>query len=218
MKSTLFILLLSFSCLHSAEVQMTTPTGILRGELEPAKDDDKSCVVLIIPGSGPTDRDGNTAGLPGKNNSLKYLAEGLLQKNIPSLRIDKRGIGGSSTAMTKESDLRFDTYVQDVIEWIRYLRSKEGYRTVFVLGHSEGALIGLLAAVQKEPVNGYISVAGTARPAAKLILDQIRSKLPPDLLAKSEIILKQLDAGNQVKDTPPELTPLRGLEAKNSYF
>ena len=60
-------------------------------------------VVLIIPGSGPTDMDGNSAALPGKNNSLKYLAEGLAGKGIASLRYDKRGIASSASAGKDES-------------------------------------------------------------------------------------------------------------------
>ena len=208
MKVTLFLALVLVPCswLHSAEVQLKTTSGILHGTLEVTNDRKKSRVVLIIPGSGPTDRDGNTAGLPGRNNSLKYLAESLLQSGTPSLRIDKRGIGKSFGAAPQERDLRFESYVYDVIEWIRHLRA-EGYGQVFVLGHSEGALVGLLAA-QQEGVDGYISVAGTARPASKLILEQLRSKLPADLLTQAESILDQLDKGHQVRDTPAALNAL----------
>ncbi|MBH9787677.1 alpha/beta hydrolase, partial [Clostridioides difficile] len=51
-----------------------------------------SPVALIIAGSGPTDKDGNSA-LAGKNNSLKMLAEGLAQQGIATVRYDKRGLG-----------------------------------------------------------------------------------------------------------------------------
>src|SRR6266849_6673382 len=72
-------------------------------------------VVLFISGSGPTDRDGNSPMLPGKNNSLKMLAEGLAMNDIASLRYDKRGIGESAKAMVAEADLRFDTYIGDAV-------------------------------------------------------------------------------------------------------
>ena len=55
-------------------------------------------VVLIVAGSGPTDRDGNSAGLPGQNNSYRMLAEALAADGIASLRYDKRGIGTSKVA------------------------------------------------------------------------------------------------------------------------
>ena len=69
-------------------------------------------VVLLLSGSGPTDRNGNSPMLPGKNNSLLMLAEGLASNGIASLRYDKRGVGESAGAMVAEADLRFDTYVE----------------------------------------------------------------------------------------------------------
>ena len=70
-------------------------------------------VVLIIPGSGPTDMDGNSAALPGKNNSLRYLAEGLAGKGIASLRYDKRGIASSASAGKDEYSMRFEDGIKD---------------------------------------------------------------------------------------------------------
>ena len=56
--------------------------------------------MLLIAGSGPTDRNGNSVGLPGANNSLQYLAEALAERGIASVRYDKRAIGASRAAMT----------------------------------------------------------------------------------------------------------------------
>src|SRR5437762_181685 len=72
-------------------------------------------IVLLLSGSGPTDRNGNSPVLPGKNNSLLMLAEGLASNGISSLRYDKRGVGESTGAMVAEADLRFETYVDDAV-------------------------------------------------------------------------------------------------------
>src|SRR5260370_31709723 len=74
-------------------------------------------VVLLLSGSGPTDRNGNSPMLPGKNNSLLMLAEGLASTGIASLRYDKRGVGESANATMSASDLRFETYVDDDVAW-----------------------------------------------------------------------------------------------------
>jgi len=83
-------------------------------------------VVLILSGSGPTDRNGNSPMLPGKNNSLKMLADGLAENGIASLRYDKRGVGESVKAMGSEADLRFETYIDDAVAWCEQLRKDNG--------------------------------------------------------------------------------------------
>src|ERR1700736_314589 len=64
--------------------------------LLPQESDKVMPVVLLLSGSGPTDRNGNSPMLPGKNNSLLMLAEGLAENGIASLRYDKRGVGEST--------------------------------------------------------------------------------------------------------------------------
>ena len=85
----LFFFLFALS-LHAAlqeeAVSLNTPTGTIYGRL--ILPDDKasfSVVALLIAGSGPTDMDGNTTMGNIKNNSLKYLAEGLAENGIPCL-------------------------------------------------------------------------------------------------------------------------------------
>jgi len=96
---------------------LETPTGTLYGTLELPAGDGPFPVVLIHAGSGPTDRDGNSPAIPGKNNSLRMLAEELAGQGIASLRYDKRGIAASAKAVPKEEDLRFETYIDDAVSW-----------------------------------------------------------------------------------------------------
>jgi pimeloyl-ACP methyl ester carboxylesterase len=167
----------------------------------------KPPVVLIIAGSGPTDRDGNTPLAAGRNNSLKLLAAALQAQGVATLRYDKRGIAASAAAAPGESALRFEHYVQDAAGWVRQLAADPRFAGVVVLGHSEGALIGLLAA-QQAPVLGYVSLAGPAEKAADVLRRQLRAQLPPALAARNEALLAELEAGRTVAEVPP---PLAGL-------
>ncbi len=158
--------------------------------------------VLILPGSGPTDRDGNQRQL--RNDSLKQLAEGLAARGIATLRIDKRGVGASAGAARQESELRFDDYVADAVAWLSLLKQRAGAAPVFALGHSEGALIAILAA-ERIPVAGLITVAGPGFGFGTLLRRQLDAAgLPPVERARAENMLAALEAGQAVTDVPPE--------------
>lgn len=145
----------------------------------------KTCpVVLVIAGSGPTDMDGNSAVGNLRNNSLKFLAEGLAANGIASLRFDKRGIGTSASAGKEEAKLRFEDYVNDVTGWIDYLSKEKRFTTITVAGHSEGALIGMLACQNRPKVKGYISIAGAGRPAYEIIEAQVAAQQTPETVQK----------------------------------
>src|ERR1035438_10283842 len=112
-----FQLLLAGAVLAAEPVRLDTGTGVLYGTLEVPASQPPFPVVLMIAGSGPTDRDGNSSMFQGKNDSLKMLAEDLAARGIASLRSDKRLIGESKITGFKEEDLRFDTYVDDMVRW-----------------------------------------------------------------------------------------------------
>ncbi len=183
---------------------LTTATGIIHGTLDLPSGIGLFPVALIIAGSGPTDRDGNSAMLAGKNNSLKLLAQSLATANIASLRFDKRGIGASAAAGPKEADLRFENYVDDAAAWVEQLRHDKRFSTVTIIGHSEGALLGAIATARTHP-NAFISVAGVGRPAGFVLREQLNGKLPAPLFQANEKILRELEAGRTTQDVPPEL-------------
>ncbi|NJK39692.1 MAG: alpha/beta hydrolase [Oscillatoriales cyanobacterium RM2_1_1] len=190
----------------SVEVQITTSTGTLYGtQIIPASNVPEPG-VLIIAGSGPTDRNGNNP-LAGQNNSLKLLAEELAGHGIAAIRYDKRGIGESSAAGIEEVDLRFDTYVEDAALWIQQLQADSRFSSVTVIGHSEGSLIGMLA-TQRTGADAFISIAGSAQTAPQVLRDQLRPRLPEELWQQSEQILAALEQGNTVTSVPPELNTL----------
>ncbi len=186
---------------------LITATGVIHGSLHLPSGNGPFPIVLIIAGSGPTDRDGNSAMLAGKNNSLKLLAQSLAAANIASLRFDKRGIGASAAAGPKEADLRFENYVDDAAAWVEQLRKDKRFSTVTIIGHSEGALIGAIAVGRTHP-NAFISVSGLGRSAGLALREQLNGKLPAQLFQANEKILRELEAGRTTEDVPTALQSL----------
>ncbi|AOZ14444.1 MULTISPECIES: alpha/beta hydrolase [Pseudomonas] len=185
-------------------IELNTPTGTLYGSLVLPKSDKPVPVVLIIAGSGPTDRNGNnTQG--GRNDSLKKLAWRLAQNNIASVRFDKRGIAQSQPAAPDERTLNLDQYVTDAVAWGNLLKADPRFADVFVLGHSEGALIASLAAPAMDAA-GVISIAGTARPVGQVLREQLqRNNMPPGLLQRSVELIHTLESGRTDDNVPEAL-------------
>lgn len=185
-------------------IELETGSGTLYGSLMLPKSTRPVPVVLILAGSGPTDRDGNnTQG--GRNDSLKKLARHLAQNNIASVRFDKRGIAQSVAAGPDERTLSLDQYVTDAVAWGQKLKSDTRFGDVYVLGHSEGALIASLTAPQIDAA-GVISIAGTGRPVGTVLREQLqRNRLPPALLQRSYELIDGLEAGRTDPDVPNDL-------------
>jgi pimeloyl-ACP methyl ester carboxylesterase len=144
------------------------------------------------------------------------LAEGLAAQGIASARYDKRGIGETGKAMMlaaekakiklREEDLSFETYIDDAVAWCKKLGADRRFSSLTVVGHSEGSLIGMVAA-QRIGAHAFVSLAGSGRPVQELILEQVKAQLP-DLLKATEDILEQLAAGKRVDSVPPPLAPV----------
>ena len=165
-------------------------------------------VAVILPGSGPTDRDGNSpGGLVA--STYRLLAEGLAETGVATVRIDKRGIGQSGPAMVAEQDLTFQTYIDDARAWAAEAARVTGRPCVWLIGHSEGSQIALAAAQDNNPsVCGLVLLAGAGRPAGVILRDQFRAGLPEALLAPAFAALDDLEAGRTVANAPPELAGL----------
>lgn len=149
-------------------------------------------MVLILPGSGSTDRDGNSP-LGVKAATYRLLADGLAQKGITSIRIDKRGLLASAGAVADGNDVTLGDYVADTKSWIAAIRQRTGARCVWLLGHSEGGLIALaMAASGTEPICGLVLVSSPGRPLGMVLKEQ---------LAASPAYAPILDAANHAIDT-----------------
>jgi len=184
---------------------LATRTGSLRGTLSLADSPAPGPVVLLIAGSGPTDRDGNNSLLPGRNDHLKLLAEALSSGGISSLRYDKRGVAQSVLAAGREDDLRLETYVDDAVGWAKLIKNESRFSSLTVIGHSEGSLIGMIA-TQRIAAAGFVSLAGPGRAAPAIIREQLRGA--PNLAGRADRILVELEAGRTTDSIPPELQSL----------
>ena len=189
----------------SKEVKVKTDNGKLYGTLLTPDLGKDAPIVLIIPGSGPTDRNGNSMML--QSNAYSILADSLQQNNIGSLRYDKQGIGESKDARVPEGELRFEDLVKDVEGWIDFL-DRKGFENIYLLGHSQGSLIGMIAAQHKK-VSGFISLAGAGNTIDKILKEQLE-KGASDYQKDTERILKSMRNGDTTHNVPtPLLTVFR---------
>ena len=132
--------------------------------------DKKLPAILMVPGAGKVDRDGNVRFL--QSNMLRTLSTLLVSHGCITLRYDKRGVG-KSTGNYYSAGL--SDFIDDGVNAIRYLKTLPAVDTdrIVVLGHSEGAFLAP-AICQKEKVNGLILLCGTALSGKQLILSTIK--------------------------------------------
>nr|WP_312231731.1 alpha/beta fold hydrolase [Pseudomonas sp.] len=187
-------------------ISLDTGQGVLEGSLVLPQRNEPVPVVLLVAGSGPTDRNGNNPG-GGHNDAHRKLAQALAQQGIASVRYDKRGIAASFAATPHERDLSVERYVADVVAWVQQLRGDKRFSQVILVGHSEGALIATLAA-NGSGADALVSIAGSARPIDQLLREQLHNRLPPRLRGEAEALLEALHEGRQVAQVSDELTVL----------
>lgn len=134
--------------------------------------------IVLLAGSGPTDRDWSSPLLPGKNGSGKLLAEELAKHGAVVIRYDKAGVGKNAGVPIAEFTL--DTYRDEQVQVLAQLRARLDVRKdrVFLAGHSEGGLHATrLALVAGADVAGVIYLASVARSMASTMLTQLEAQL-----------------------------------------
>jgi pimeloyl-ACP methyl ester carboxylesterase len=199
-KLTLAFLLLLFVCFSQEEIlTIKIPNGELEGTLLLPEQKSNIPVVIIIAGSGPTDRNGNQEDL--ENNSLKMIALELKKNGIASFRFDKRGVGQSTQYYMDEAELRFETYLNDIKNWIDLLAKDKRFNRIIVAGHSEGSLLGMLASLKNKNVSAYISLAGAGRPIDEILKEQL-SRVPDEIKTNIYSIIDKLKNGDTLGNIP----------------
>jgi hypothetical protein len=196
------------------DIAVPAPPGELHGTL--LKAGDNAPAVLIIAGSGPTDRDGNSS-LNVRASTYRLLAEGLAASGISSLRYDKRGVGESKAALSSETDLRIQTYANDAGAMAAALRRQTGAKCVWVLGHSEGALLAEMMAQHADGICGLVLVSGSGRKAADLLRGQMQTALPPQMQPAALSTLSELEKGRIVLN-PPQAAAVLFRESVQPYM
>lgn len=169
--------------------------------------------VLIIAGSGPTDRNGNSG--QGLNSyAYKMLADELVKGGVAVLRYDKRAIGRSTlNDPTIIPNLVFDDFVDDAVRCVDYLRG-EGFKKVVVAGHSEGGEIALHLALREDvKVDGLVLLCCPGYSMDQILMAQLSAQLVPQyigLMATATNIIKSIKRGDSVavESIPQELLSL----------
>jgi len=206
------------------ELMASGPTGALRGTLTlPAEGGPLPTevpVLLIVPGSGPTDRDGNSPlGLSAA--PYRLLAEALAERGYPSVRIDKRGMFGSAGAIPDPNDVTIEAYANDLLSWTDVIQERfpaaDGPRCVVPVGHSEGGLVALAAIARLPDTCGLILIASLGRPLDEVVRAQLRAN-PANaaFLEDADAALASLKRGERVDPSAlaPALQPLFAPEVQ----
>ncbi|MDD4819673.1 MAG: alpha/beta hydrolase [Flavobacteriales bacterium] len=202
-----FMLTVALYAQKTEDVSVTTEKGAtLYGTLTmPEVVDMAPPLVIMIAGSGPTDRNGNNPQM--KNNSLLFLSDALVKNGISTLRYDKLGIGQSVVKDLKEEELSFEDYVQGAESWVKKYSADTRFSKIIIMGHSEGSLIGMLVAQRQKSVGGFISLAGTGRDMAEILREQL-AKQAPQAMTVINPILDSLKKGKTVPDVMPQLNAI----------
>lgn len=213
MKSLHLILLLLFgNFLLAQEINYSSKeiaiNTLIDGTLLTPKDNTKASLVIIIAGSGPTDRDGNQNFL--KSNALKKLAIGLTNNNIATFRYDKR-IVKQIRKNKVDKNIMFDDFVTDAKAVIDYFKTNYDFKNIYVAGHSQGSLVGIIAA--KNRADGLISIAGAGQAIDQVILEQIE-KTAPMFTEDTKRIFGVLAEGKTTTNFPPALASIFNLDVQ----
>jgi len=176
---------------------LTCDSLFLRGTLQVGNSEE---LVIILSGSGPTDRNGDNLHL-NLNSPLHQLADGLFSKGISVFRFDKRGIGQSSKCI--EEDIDFKNYIDDLKSIVSYF--KEDYEQIYLFGHSEGALISLsyMQLEEKNHISGLILSNMASKRIDSLLYYQLDTN--KNLLAEAKSHFAKIQKNEPLDDVSNEL-------------
>ncbi|WP_299126039.1 alpha/beta hydrolase [uncultured Winogradskyella sp.] len=209
MKRYLFLVLVLISSVSFCQKKIYSEENLsitkwIDGTLLSPNSSNKSSLAIIIAGSGPTNRDGNQNFL--KNNSLKKLAESLSNNGISTFRYDKRIVKQIREGKV-DNDIMFDDFVSDASAVIDYFKEKGTYSKIYVIGHGQGSLVGMLAS--KDKADGFISLAGASNNIGDVLVEQV-TKMAPKLGKEAQKVVNKLKAGEATTDYPETLASLFG--------
>lgn len=192
-KLFLILILCNFGFAQNFKTQDIKINDLIDGTLyTPEKITKKTKLVIIIAGSGSTNRNGNQPEAFIVTNAYKYLGQDLAKSNIAVFTYDKRSIKLAKEKKLNEKDLNFEDFITDAVSVLDYFKKENKFKKILFAGHSEGSLIGMIAA--KNGATGYISIAGAGESIDKTLVKQIEKNLP-NLLEKSKKYLDTLRMG-----------------------
>jgi pimeloyl-ACP methyl ester carboxylesterase len=199
--------LISFSQ-NEKEVENVQGICTLKGTLSsPEGGFESTDLIILVAGSGPTDRNGNNAQMT--NNSLKMISDDLVNTyGYCVLRYDKRSIAGSKIENFAQKNLSFDDFISDASSWVDKYKDNGLYKNIILAGHSQGSLVAIAAANKNKNVDAVISLAGAGRPIHSILKKQLSASLTIEMQGLVNAKLDTLASGQMLKDTPKLLHSL----------
>ncbi len=194
------LMVFAFGVLGMGNMEIETGEGTLYGTLEKAKGHPREVVVLIA-GSGPTDRDCNSLVVPGRMDSFLQLSQALNREGYSVFRYDKRTAGKSRESFG-EQVIVFDDFVRDAILVVEAMQEM-GYENIHLVGHSQGAMVAMRVA-QATPVASVTHLSGPSDPIDKAFLQQLEI-LPKDLYEEAEQAFAKIRNGGEIGSVSEEL-------------
>lgn len=195
---------------HSEDLSVTR---LIDGTLLMPATPEKPPLAIIIGGSGPTDRNGNQQMMV--NNSLKFLAEGLYKNGIATFRYDKRIVKQMKMHAVDEKNIRFDDFIDDAIAVFEFFKNDARFSKIFFIGHSQGSLVGMVAA--QKGANGFVSIAGAGQEIDDVIIDQL-AKQAPGLVDNARTSFDDLRANGMALNYSPGLASIFRKELQPFIF
>lgn len=165
-------------------------------------------LAIIIAGSGPTDRNGNQNFM--QNNALKKLAESLSKNGIATFRYDKRSVKLIRQGNT-DIEIMFDDFIADAVSVLDYFKTKYNFKSISIIGHSQGSLIGMVAAQQG--ADSFISIAGAGNTIDEVIVEQVELTAPM-FTEDTKRVFAVLKEGKTTTDFPPALTSFLSVDVQ----
>lgn len=139
--------------------------------LIPEKEKPSSCII-ILPGSGPIDRDGYNINNPGLSIPIyKMLAEKLASSGYAVLRYDKRFITYKNTNLIEFSE---EDQIEDILSAIHFAKSELKLNKIYIIGHSEGGTLTAVTASRFDGISGIIIISSAAFPIDELLIEQFK--------------------------------------------
>jgi len=163
-------------------------------------------VAVIIAGSGPTDRNGNSV-MGIRPNSYAQLAWRLAERGIATLRYDKRGLPGTQGTFDI-TQMTLEDFAADARSAAESLARDPRFSRVVFVGHSEGASLALIAARQGAPVAGVVHVSGLGRPLGEVMREQLSRQFDSATLVRYDTAWKYYLRGDQPTDVPQHMEML----------
>lgn len=202
MKNFIFLLIVSFSVSLAAQETFSEEDLVInkfiQGTITQPSTPSES-LVIFIQGSGPTDRNGNQSMM--KNDGMKRISRELAENGIASFRYDKR-VFQMNKLKIKEEDLRFEDFIEDAQSILNYFKSNDKFENLIIAGHSQGSLIGMIAA--NDNTDAFISLAGAGEPIDNIIVDQVKKMAPP-LADNARVAFEELKKKGKTTNYSPML-------------